>query len=143
VPFAITFDPYGNLVIAEAGTNALATFTISGHGTVSQLDSVGTGQAATCWVAPAGRFLFASNAGSAAVSGFTSSGGGQLTLLGATATDAGTTDASAAAGGRFLYVRAGAAGIVDEYAVAASGSLTEIGSVTVPDAAGGEGIVAS
>jgi 6-phosphogluconolactonase (cycloisomerase 2 family) len=143
VPFAITFDPYGNLVIAEAGTDALATFTISGHGTLSQLDSVGTGQAATCWVAPAGRFLFASNAGSAAESGFTSSGDGQLTLLGAAATDAGTVDASAAAGGRFLYVQTGGAGIVDEYAVSGSGSLTEIGSVTVPDAVGGEGIVAS
>jgi 6-phosphogluconolactonase (cycloisomerase 2 family) len=142
VPFAITFDSYGNLVIAEAGTNALATFTISGHGTLSQLDSVGTGKAATCWVAPAGSFLFASNAGSAAVSGFTSSGGGQLTLLGAAATDAGTVDASAAAGGRLLYVQTGGAGIVDEFSVGSGGSLTEIGSVTVPSAAGGEGIVA-
>src|ERR1022692_4294560 len=142
VPLAITFDSYGNLVIAEAGTSALATFTISGHGTLSQLDSVGTGKAATCWVAPAGPFLFASNAGSAAVSGFTSSGGGQLTLLGAAATDAGTVDASAAAGGRFLYVQTGGAGIVDEFSVGSGGSLTEIGSVTVPSAAGGEGIVA-
>ena len=99
-------------------------------------------QAATCWVAPAGPFLFASNAGSANVSGFTSSAGGQLGLLGATGADAGTVDASAAAGGRFLYVQAGGAGIVDEFGVSASGSLTRIGSVTVPGAAGGEGIVA-
>jgi 6-phosphogluconolactonase (cycloisomerase 2 family) len=142
VPFAITFDPYGNLVIAEAGTDALATFALSGHGTLSQLDSVGTGKAATCWVAPAGPFLFASSAGSAAESGFTSAAGGQLTLLGAAATDAGTVDASAAVGGRFLYVQTGGAGIVDEYAVGSGGALTEIGSVTVPDAVGGEGIVA-
>jgi 6-phosphogluconolactonase (cycloisomerase 2 family) len=142
VPFAITFDPYGNLVIAEAGTNALATFAISGHGTLSQLDAVGTGEAATCWVAPAGPFLFASNAGSAAESGFTSAANGQLTLLGATATGAGTVDASAAAGGQFLYVQTGGAGIVDEYAVGSSGALSQIGSVTVPDAVGGEGIVA-
>jgi len=142
VPFAITFDPYGNLVIAEAGTNALATFAISGHGTLSQLDAVGTGEAATCWVAPAGPFLFASNAGSAAESGFTSAANGQLTLLGATATAAGTVDASAAAGGQFLYVQTGGAGIVDEYAVGSSGALSQIGSVTVPDAVGGEGIVA-
>jgi Lactonase, 7-bladed beta-propeller len=142
VPFAITFDSYGHLVIAEAGTNAVATFAIRGHGTLSQLDSAGTGQAATCWVAPAGSFLFASNAGSAAESGFTSSGGGQLTLLGAAGTDAGTVDASAAAGGRFLYVQTGGAGIVDEYAVGSDGALTQIGSVTVPDAVGGEGIVA-
>jgi DNA-binding beta-propeller fold protein YncE len=142
VPFAISFDQYGHLVIAEAGTNALATFAVGGHGTLSQLDSVGTGKAATCWVAPAGAFLFASNAGSADESGFTSSGGGQLTLLGATGTDAGTVDASAAAGGRFLYVQTGGAGIVDEFSVGATGSLTETGSVTVPDSVGGEGIVA-
>lgn len=142
VPFAISFDRYGNVVIAEAGTNALATFALSGHGTLSLLDAAGTGKAATCWVAPAGAFLFASNAGSAAVSGFTSSAGGQLTLLGATGTDAGTVDASAAAGGRFLYVQTGGAGIVDEFSVGAAGTLTEIGSVTVPDAVGGEGIVA-
>jgi DNA-binding beta-propeller fold protein YncE len=142
VPFAITFDAYGHLVIAEAGTDALATFTISGRGTLTQLDAVGTGDAATCWVAPAGSFLFASNAGSAAESGFTSAADGQLTLLGATATDAGTVDASAAAGGRFLYVQTGGAGIVDEYAVGAGGALSPIGSVTVPDAVGGEGIVA-
>ena len=131
VPFAISFDEFGNLVIAEAGTNALATFALSGHGTLSRLDSVGTGKAATCWVAPAGPFLFASNAGSADESGFTSSAGGQLTLLGATGTNAGTVDASAAAGGRFLYVQTGGAGIVDEFSVGAGGSLTAIGSVTV------------
>ena len=142
VPFAISFDVYGNLVIAEAGTNALATFTISGHGTLSKLDAVGTGKAATCWVAPAGTFLFASNAGSADVSGFTSSAGGHLALLGATGTDPGTVDASAAAGGRFLYVQTGGNGIVDEFSVSGTGALTEIGSVTVPDAVGGEGIVA-
>jgi DNA-binding beta-propeller fold protein YncE len=141
VPFAINFDAYGHVLIAEAGTNALATFALSGHGTLSQLDAVGTGQAATCWVATAGGFLFASNAGSADESGFTSSASGQLTLLGATGTDAGTVDASAAAGGRFLYVQTGGAGIVDEFAVGGNGSLTPIGSVTVPGAVGGEGIV--
>jgi 6-phosphogluconolactonase (cycloisomerase 2 family) len=142
VPFAITFDRYGHVVITEAGTNALATFSLSRHGTLSLLDAVGTGGAATCWVAPAGAFLFTSNAGSAGENGFTSAANGQLTLLGTTTTDAGTVDASAAAGGRLLYVQTGGAGIVDEYAVGAGGSLTQIGSVTVPDAVGGEGIVA-
>jgi hypothetical protein len=93
-------------------------------------------------VAPAGPFLFASSAGSAAESGYLSSFGGQLSLLGAATTDAGTVDASAAAGGRFLYVQTGGSGIVDEFAVGAGASLTEIGAVTVPSAVGGEGIVA-
>jgi 6-phosphogluconolactonase (cycloisomerase 2 family) len=141
VPFAINFDPYGHLLIAEAGTNALATFSLAANGTVGLLDAVPTGQSATCWVDSAGGFFFASNAGSGNESGFTSSPGGQLTLLGDTATDGGTVDAAAA--GRFLYVQTGAAGIVDEFIVQAGGSLTEIGSVTVPGAVGGEGIVAS
>jgi DNA-binding beta-propeller fold protein YncE len=141
VPFAITFDQSGHLVIAEAGTNALATFALSPRGTVRLLNAAGTGQAATCWVTPAGSYLFASNAGSANVSGFISSAGGALTLLGATGTDPGTVDAASAAG--FLYVQTGGNGIVDEFAIGTGGSLTKIGSVTVPGAAGGEGIVAS
>ncbi len=142
VPFAITFDPAGHLVIAEAGTNALATFALRQDGTVTLLDAVGTGQAATCWVAPDRGLLFASNAGSASVSGYSASPDGQLTLLGSTTTDPGTVDATASPGGRFLYVQTGLTGIVDEFAVGSAGSLTEIGSVTVPGAAGGEGITA-
>jgi hypothetical protein len=45
--------------------------------------------------------------------------------------------------GRYLYVQTGGAGIVDEYRVGFTGSLTEIGSATVPGAVGGEGIATS
>ncbi len=55
----------------------------------------------------------------------------------------GTVDATATPDGQYLYVQAGAKGIVDEYHVGQDGSLTEIGSVTVPGAAGAEGIAAS
>jgi len=143
VPFAIAFDPFGRLVIAEAGTNAVSTFQLSRNGTVSLLDRTPTGQAATCWVTTAGPFLFASNAGTPSESGFTSSASGQLSLLGNTATDPGAVDAASAAGGRFLYVQTGGNGIVDEFGVGAGGALTKIGAVTVPGAVGGEGIVAS
>jgi len=143
VPFAIAFDPAGHLVIADAGTNALSTFTLGSDGTVTLIDSVGTGQAATCWVALAGGTLYASNAGSANVSGYTSSAGGQLTLLGQTATDPGTVDAAATPDGAFLYVQTGGNGIVDEFSVGTGGSLTSVGSATVAGAAGGEGIAAS
>jgi 6-phosphogluconolactonase (cycloisomerase 2 family) len=142
VPFAISFDHSGNLVIAEAGTNSLATFALNHDGTVTLLHSVATGQAATCWVAAAGSFFYASNAGSGSVTGFQSGAGGQLTTLGNTATDAGTVDAAASADGRFLYVQAGGPGTVDEFRINANGSLTALGAVTVPGAAGGEGIVA-
>ncbi len=143
VPFAITFDRSGHLVIAEAGTDALATFDLSVAGTVTQLDAAATNQAATCWVTPADGLLFASNAGSATVSGFADSAAGDLSLLGQTSTDPGTVDSAASPDGRFLYVQTGGDGIVDEFSIGASGGLTEIGSVTVPGAVGGEGIVAS
>ena len=105
VPFAIAFDQAGHLVIANAGTNSLSTFTLGSDGTVTLIDSVGTGQAATCWVALAGGTLYASNAGSANVSGYTSSASGQLTLLGQTATDPGTVDAAATPAARSCTCR--------------------------------------
>jgi hypothetical protein len=142
VPFAITFDRAGHLVIADAGTNALSTFTLNSDGTVTLIDSVGTGQSATCWVTRARGTLFASNAGSANISGYTSSASGQLTLLGQTSTDPGTVDSAATPGGKFLYVQTGGNGIVDEFSVGSGGSLTSVGSVTVAGAAGGEGIAA-
>ena len=142
VPFAITFDPAGDLVIAEAGPSALATFALHSDGTITQLDAVDTGQSATCWVTADGEQLFTSNTGSGNVTGFTSGAQGQLTLLGQTATDPGTVDSSATPDGRFLYVQAGGIGSVDEFSVGA-GTLTEIGSVSVPGAVGGEGIAAA
>jgi 6-phosphogluconolactonase (cycloisomerase 2 family) len=142
VPFAISFEPSGQLVIAEAGTDALATFGLQADGSLTQIDQVGTGQTATCWVASDGWYLFASNAGSANVTSFAGAPNGQLALLGQTSTDPGTVDAAVSPGGRFLYVQTGANGIVDEFSVS-QGSLTEIGSVTVANAAGGEGIAAA
>jgi len=142
VPFAVTFDPQGRLVVAEAGTNALATFTLNGNGTVTPVDSVGTGQPATCWVTSAQGYFFASNAGGPSESSFSDSTTGQLTLNGKTTTDAGTVDASASANGQYLYVQTGGSGIVDEFQVNANGTLSEFGSVKVWGAAGGEGIVA-
>jgi hypothetical protein len=143
VPFAITFDPAGNLVIAEAGTNALATFSLSTSGTITAVSTAATSQAATCWVTAVGDTLFASNAGSATVSSIADTAGGSLTVLGHTSTDAGTVDSAATSDGRYLYVQTGGAGIVDEFAVGTAGALTEVGSINVQGAVGGEGIVAS
>ena len=101
----------------------MATFALSPSGTVTQLDLVPTGKAATCWIAPAGGFYYASNAGSAALSGYQeNSGSGALSLLGATTTDPGTVDAAASADGQFLYVQTGANGIVDEFHVNGNGT---------------------
>ncbi len=141
-PFAIAYDASGHLVIAEAGTNAVATFVLKSSGSVTPVSVAGTGQAATCWVSRDGGTLFASNAGSGNVSAVSDTGG-SLSLHGQTATDGGTVDSVVSPDGRFLYVQAGAAGNVDEFAVGPSGALTGVGSVLVPGAIGGEGIAAS
>jgi hypothetical protein len=143
VPFAVSFDAGGHLAVAEAGLNAVATFTIKPDGMLALVDRVATGQQATCWIAADGSTFYASNAGSGTLSGYSDTGSGALTPLGTTAADAGTVDAAASADGQYLYAQTGANGIVDEYRAGPGGALTPIGSVTVPDAAGGEGIAAS
>jgi hypothetical protein len=45
--------------------------------------------------------------------------------------------------GQYLYVQAGGPGNVDAYRIGPGGAPTETGSVTVPAAAGREGIAAS
>jgi 6-phosphogluconolactonase (cycloisomerase 2 family) len=142
VPFAVTFDKQEHLILAESA-GALASFQLNESGTIEQLDSVESRQLATCWVVEARGRFYTSNPGSASLSAFQSGARGQLlTRLGNTATDGGTVDATATGDGQFLYVQTGAAGIVDEFAVEPTGELSRIGSVTVPGAIGGEGIVA-
>lgn len=140
VPFSVAFAPDGDLAVAEAGSDSLATFSVSPDGTLSLIDRQATGQQATCWVAAADDYLFASNAGSSTVTGFGVSGQGGLSALGNTATDPGTIDAAASPDGRYLYVQTGVDGIVDEFTIQPGGSLTEIGTVTVPGGGGDEGI---
>jgi hypothetical protein len=141
VPFGFTFDRQGHLLVTEAGPSALASFQLTGNGRLAQLDQVPTEQAAACWVlATAGRY-YTSNAGSASLSGFQSTIGGQLlTLIGDTPTHPGPVDSAAV--GRTVYVQGGGEGTIDELEVQQDGSLASLGSVTVPDAAGGEGIAA-
>lgn len=142
VPFALAFDRRGHLVVGEAA-GFLATFQVRESGVIDQLDAVPTSQAATCWVTAVGDRLYASNTGSSTLTSFRASEGGELlTNLGNTETDGAPVDSAATPGGRYLYVQTGAEGKVDEFAVGAHDSLTKVGSVTVPGAVGGEGIVA-
>jgi 6-phosphogluconolactonase (cycloisomerase 2 family) len=143
VPFAGAFDQAGHFVLAEAGPNAVATFALDHSRTLTPLDSVSTGQAATCWIAGTGGYFYASNAGSASLSRLTTEADGSLNLLGQSPTDTGTVDASASSDGRFLYVQTGGSGVVDEERVANDGTLTQVGTITVPNAVGAEGIAAS
>jgi len=140
VPFAVDFDSAGNLFVAEAGANAVASFSIAANGSLKELASAPTGQEATCWITHIGSTLYLSNAASGTVSAF-GAGGSSLTPLGDTPTSPGTVDAATT--GKFLYVQTGAEGVVDEFKALPGGKLQPLGKVTVPNSVGGEGIVAS
>jgi 6-phosphogluconolactonase (cycloisomerase 2 family) len=143
VPFALVFDQHSRAVIADAGGNAAITAKVEANGRLTTIATAATGQAATCWILRVGDRVYLSNAGSATLTGYRTTHTGVLSPLGNTATDAGTVDAAASPSGHFVYVQTGKAGIVDEFHIASDGELTALGSVTVANGVGGEGIVAT
>jgi 6-phosphogluconolactonase (cycloisomerase 2 family) len=143
VPFALAFDPAGNLVVGEAGPSALGTFVLNHDGTLAPISTLASGQTGLCWVTATGSLLYTGNTAANSTSGYLTRALGQLSLLGATPTDPGTVDGSASSDGHFLYVQTGGNGAVDEFQISPNGSLTEVGSVLVAGAAGGQGIAAS
>ena len=142
VPFGVDFDSAGHLAVADAGTNAVATYDLARDGSLAPLGMIPTGQRATCWVDASGHLLAVSNAGSGNVTTLRTDPAGGATKITDTPTDPGTVDADFTRDGSFLYVQTGATGRVDAFRVHEDGILTAVGSVLVPDAAGGEGIVA-
>ncbi len=144
VPFSFVEDPDSRtLYLAEAGPNAVASFRLDRDGRLVPLRTALTGQMATCWITRVGDLLFASNAGSGTVSIYRAGANGSLRSLGVAPTDPGTVDSAASRDGRFLYVQTGAHGILDGFAIRPNGTLVRIGAETVPNAVGGEGVVAS
>ena len=143
VPFAFTWDPAGDFVLTSAGSASVDSYRLNQDGSLTLLGSAPITQKGTCWVVSDGALLFATNPGSSSVTGLTASATGPATVASQTPTDAGTVDPAVSADGQYLYVETGAAGIVDEYAVHSDATLTAIGSVTVANAAGAEGIATS
>ncbi|WP_125614368.1 lactonase family protein [Specibacter cremeus] len=150
VPFALTFDANARLQVAEASGSA-SSYVINGNGSLALVSGpVANGQAATCWSTTARGYLYAANAGSATITGYRVGPDGSLSLLEASGiaarTDAGPVDIAATADGRYLYEQATGAGAIDEFAVAADGSLTRIGAITglpANNGSGAEGIAVS
>jgi hypothetical protein len=133
-PFAFTWTPSGQLVVAELGPDALHTFSLGSAGTLDSLSgSVSDGQSALCWVIAADGFYYGANAGSGDLSSYTVAADGVPSLLSAVAatTGAGQIDPVASASGRYLYAESGAGGgSVFEFQINSDGSLSPIGSVT-------------
>jgi lactonase family protein with 7-bladed beta-propeller len=142
VPFGFTFDPFGDLVMTEAGTSALTTYVVHATGTITERASTTNGGSALCWVTGAGGFFYGANSGSNTVSGYTIAPDGTPTVVSTTATDVGPIDMASSPSGRTLYVETGGSDLLESFAVQPSGSLVFRGSVTteLPGHTGLEGI---
>jgi 6-phosphogluconolactonase (cycloisomerase 2 family) len=147
VPFGITFDPAGRVVVAEAGNSSLSTYTLGSDGTLTAVASLSDGQAALCWVAGSGDAFYGANAGgdgsgtNGTISGFRVDTNGHPSLFTLVATHKGVTDLTVSPNGSSLYADTGAAGVVDSFRIRRDGSLASTGAVTVPGGADLEGIV--
>ncbi|MFT4295261.1 MAG: beta-propeller fold lactonase family protein [Micropruina sp.] len=148
VPFALSFDRAGRLLVVDA-TGLATSYRLGDDGRLRQLSQAGpTGQQAACWTVLVRGTLYAANAGSDSISSFAVRHG-RLGVRAATAaaTDGGPVDLATSRQGEFLYQLSGADGTVDAYRIARDGSLTRIGSTSTGLGAGNarpvEGIAAS
>ncbi len=142
VPFGFTFDRAGLLVVTEAATNALTTYSVAANGILTELASTTNGEASLCWVTTNGTFFFGANAHDADVTTYRLGAGATPVVVANTATDPGPEDMAATPDGRFLYVETGGSDLVDSFAVQRDGSLVSTGSVApeLPGHIGLEGI---
>ena len=88
---------------------------------------------------------FAANAGSGSLSQYTIDANGTVTLGSSPAATGipGAVDMAASSDGHFLYAQSGGSGTVKAFAVSSSGSLSPVGSWTIPDGGSQEGIAAA
>ena len=147
VPFAFTFDRYGHLAVVDAAVGSLTTYSIDSSGSLTVTGTAFTNQAATCWIAFNGHYLFTDNTGSGTISAFQSSKSGSLTDLnpGGVAIDTGAgtlpLDMGIAHNGHFLYSLQTGSGQIGIYQIAPDGSLTSGGTVDgLPIVGGYQGI---
>ena len=151
VPFALTFDQAGRLLVTEA-SGGESSYTVNADASLSIIAShVPDGQMAACWSVVAQGHVFVANSGSANITGYNEDASGGLTLHDASgvtaATGGGPVDMAVTQDGQFLYEEANAAGEIDEFHVNADGSLSLIGTVAglgaVTAGVGAEGLAVS
>jgi 6-phosphogluconolactonase (cycloisomerase 2 family) len=135
-PFGFGFDNKGHVIVSEAfggapDGSAVSSYDLADDGLAVVSPSVGTTETAACWIAVTGngRYAYAGNAGGS-ITGYAVSPAGDLAILdadGRTASPgAGTFDLATSRNSQFLYGRLGN-GTVAAWAIAADGSLTDLG----------------
>jgi 6-phosphogluconolactonase (cycloisomerase 2 family) len=152
-PFGFAFDKRNHLIVSEAfggapGASALSSYDIDEASWPLELisGSVGTGQAAACWVVVTknGRYAYTSNTGSGNISGYRVSHQGALSLLtvggvtGNVGPGSGPTDLALSRDSRRLFSLNPGIGTIKAFSVQSDGRLIGGASVAgVPNTATG------
>lgn len=83
-PYGFAFTPQGYLVVSEAATGTLSSYSVSDGGNLRTLSgSIPDFGLAPCWVAvsPGGQFVYTTNAHEGTISGYAVSGTGTINLF--------------------------------------------------------------
>ena len=133
VPFGVTFDKHDHLLVVEAGSNAVSSYSILNDGSLQPITvSAANGQAATCWIVVNQRGdVVTANPGTHSLSAFhVDAATGQVSLLNGTAGSGNAPlDVDVSENGRFVYAVDPKNGGVDMFKIEHDGSLTGLGSV--------------
>lgn len=153
VPFAVTFDKAGRMLVAEAEKSTVSRYKVRADGRLEVLQRpLANGQETLCWLERAGDFFYGGNTGNSTVTGYRTDRQGRLALTNdvgvatpPSAASQGVIDLAVTPDERFLYVQNAVSGTVDGFRVGRNGSLTKVTTVTgLPSFAesGMEGIAA-
>lgn len=138
VPFAITFDKTGRMLVAEAEKSTVSTYKVLADGSLEIVQKpLANGQNTLCWLERAGDFFYGGNTGNSTVTGYRTNRHGKLALTNEigiatppSAMSQGVIDLAVTQDEKFLYVQNGTSGTVDGFRIGRNGSLTKVTTAT-------------
>ncbi|MFJ9737318.1 lactonase family protein [Streptomyces sp. NPDC101166] len=138
VPFAITFDRAGRMLVAEAAKSTVSTYTVRSDGRLKLIQRpLANGQNTLCWLERAGDFFYGGNTGNSTVTGYRMDRYGRLALTNGrgvatppSAKSQGVIDLAVTKDEKFLYVQNATSGTVDGFRISSDGSLTKVTTAT-------------
>jgi 6-phosphogluconolactonase (cycloisomerase 2 family) len=138
VPFAITFDKAGRMLVAEAEKSTVSTYKVLADGRLKVVQKpLANGQNTLCWLERAGDFFYGGNTGNSTVTGYRTDRHGRLALTNEvgiatppSAMSQGVIDLAVTQDEKFLYVQNGTSGTVDGFRIGRNGSLTKVTTAT-------------
>ena len=127
VPYGFTFTGRDELLVTEAGSNAVSSYDLDGNNLATVSASLPSQGAAPCWITatPDGGYAYATNAHIGTIAGFKVGREGPLTFLGLTPT-ASIPVLDIASAGHYVYALAAGMNQVLAYRVLGDGSLDAV-----------------